>query len=365
MDVIFQCRLQIPKRKKSVKSLESLYWACPEVLQGKPFHPSSDIWSLAITALELYQGAPPFFHVKNGTDLLKAITSANSPIVARHRCWSSMSPAFSDFLFRCLCLDAGSRPSAASLLQHDFIRNSSDKLPHHIVDAAFYLKSSIPRIMLEFQPSTGALALYDADDHTQKATLALAKHRHLASLYQLVKDGAKAMDGLGLVEGFKTVSRIVGEDSGSKMLCQMNQELLERNVAEVLTHCGSRDSSPAKAKAAPAPRKPAPAVPVLQAAAAPRRTLAGKRKRGDGDFRDWRCDNCGCTRLQTARVRNTTCSQCYKYKLHHHFPRPQANWIFTDRVSADWRCEICGVSVYQTTNIVKKTRCHHCYKHYK
>lgn len=110
-------------------------WMAPESLQGAPATPSTDIWSLGITVLELAHGVPPHSEVKSFTDVIARICFSPPPnfVTSRknavlHQTKRTMkvtntmvSPAMSDFLKLCLQKDPTQRATVQQLLQHHFV----------------------------------------------------------------------------------------------------------------------------------------------------------------------------------------------------------------------------------------------------
>eukprot|EP00300_Choanocystis_sp_HF-7_P033367 c45698_g1_i1.p1 GENE.c45698_g1_i1~~c45698_g1_i1.p1 ORF type:complete len:355 (-),score=78.01 c45698_g1_i1:377-1441(-) len=94
----------------------SVYWMSPEVARGDLYAYDADIWSLGIFAIEMFQGQPPLFNLENDEAL--AVLRSNAPAPALPE---NISPEFKSFLCQCLDLEPRNRPSAAQLLQHDFI----------------------------------------------------------------------------------------------------------------------------------------------------------------------------------------------------------------------------------------------------
>lgn len=76
-----------------------------------------DIWSLAITSIELALGEPPNSHL-DPMQAVFVIPSAQPPALPVGDEWSDN---FRDFLAKCLQKDPKLRPSAAELLRHPFV----------------------------------------------------------------------------------------------------------------------------------------------------------------------------------------------------------------------------------------------------
>eukprot|EP01087_Luapelamoeba_hula_P024404 TRINITY_DN927_c0_g1_i1.p1 TRINITY_DN927_c0_g1~~TRINITY_DN927_c0_g1_i1.p1 ORF type:complete len:586 (-),score=139.11 TRINITY_DN927_c0_g1_i1:7-1764(-) len=92
-------------------------WMSPEVLNGDAYDFRVDVWSLAITAIEMAEGDPP--HIKE--PMMKAmlkICAGDPPKLQEPEKWSK---EFNNFLAYCLVKDPESRPSSTDLLSHPFI----------------------------------------------------------------------------------------------------------------------------------------------------------------------------------------------------------------------------------------------------
>jgi len=88
------------------------YWIAPEVLQQSRYDFKADIWSLAITAIELAEGSPPLgeLHYLRAVILIPKI---DPPTLREPHKWSK---DFNDFLKLCLNKDPTQRPTALQLL---------------------------------------------------------------------------------------------------------------------------------------------------------------------------------------------------------------------------------------------------------
>jgi len=100
------------------------YWMAPEVLQSTEYNGKADIWSLAITAIELAVGEPPHSNV-HPMRAIFMIPTSEPPTLPNPEKWSK---EFNDFLKVCLVKEPDKRPSAATLLKtHPFITKSKGK----------------------------------------------------------------------------------------------------------------------------------------------------------------------------------------------------------------------------------------------
>lgn len=101
-------------------------WMAPEVINGKQYDSSADIWSFGITALELAQGRAPRSREATHKALLQTVQEA-PPQLDRNGGPHRYSRAFQDIIARCLDKDPAARPSAEELLQTLFFRGAKRK----------------------------------------------------------------------------------------------------------------------------------------------------------------------------------------------------------------------------------------------
>ncbi|CBJ28178.1 protein serine/threonine kinase [Ectocarpus siliculosus] len=89
------------------------YWMAPEVIQEVPYNGQADIWSLAITCIEMVEGNPPLHNV-HPMRAIFMIPSKPSPTLSEPAKWSL---EFNDFVGRCLEKKPDDRPSSRAILR--------------------------------------------------------------------------------------------------------------------------------------------------------------------------------------------------------------------------------------------------------
>ena len=95
-----------------------LYMA-PELSRGDFYHCNIDIWSLGITALALFNGKPPLYGSKQEV-ILKKLRNNKIPSLDYRK---HVKDDMRDFVLACLDVNPKTRPSAATLLKHPFLKN--------------------------------------------------------------------------------------------------------------------------------------------------------------------------------------------------------------------------------------------------
>jgi serine/threonine protein kinase len=103
---------------KSVKGTP--YWMAPEVITATGHGKQADIWSVACTVIEMATGKPPWM-MQFGSQVAAMFHIAKSkgpPTLPEH-----LSPECKDFLYLCFNRNWKERPTAATLLQHAFLKD--------------------------------------------------------------------------------------------------------------------------------------------------------------------------------------------------------------------------------------------------
>ncbi|KAL0909581.1 hypothetical protein M5K25_020463 [Dendrobium thyrsiflorum] len=95
----------------------SVYWMAPEVVHPKKtYGHAADIWSLGCTVLEMLTREIPYPNVEWQHAFFK-IGRGDQPPIPSH-----LSKEAQDFIRQCVQVDPNSRPTAAQLLDHPFVR---------------------------------------------------------------------------------------------------------------------------------------------------------------------------------------------------------------------------------------------------
>eukprot|EP01091_Cochliopodium_minus_P011279 TRINITY_DN3154_c0_g1_i1.p1 TRINITY_DN3154_c0_g1~~TRINITY_DN3154_c0_g1_i1.p1 ORF type:complete len:675 (-),score=181.14 TRINITY_DN3154_c0_g1_i1:11-2035(-) len=107
---------------KSKETIGSPYWMAPEVCLGKTYDFKCDIWSLAITVIEMAETVPPKADLPP-LRAMKSVTNSPPPCLRDPHDWPT---EMNDFISKCLIVDPNKRSSATDLLNHNFTKNSKD-----------------------------------------------------------------------------------------------------------------------------------------------------------------------------------------------------------------------------------------------
>ncbi|XP_076723974.1 serine/threonine-protein kinase PAK 2-like isoform X1 [Callospermophilus lateralis] len=134
------CAHLTPEQNTCTGMLGTPYWMAPEMVLGKAYGPKIDIWSLGIMAIEMLEGEPPYMK-EDPTQALHLIANNGAPGLANPQ---KVSPAFLDFLNKCLEVEVDKRGSAKELLEHPFLNMAKPltSLTPHILAAKEVLQKN-------------------------------------------------------------------------------------------------------------------------------------------------------------------------------------------------------------------------------
>jgi len=94
------------------------YWMAPEVIRESHVGPSSDVWSLGISTIEMAEGRPPYSHL-NRLRAMFVIPTKQAPTLADPEKWS---PEMLNFVRSCCQKDPSRRQDSTTLSWHPFVK---------------------------------------------------------------------------------------------------------------------------------------------------------------------------------------------------------------------------------------------------
>ena len=118
-DFGFAVYLQENTQRKSV--VGTPFWMAPELIHGKGYGMAVDVWSAGITALEMAEGEPPFYH----DPPIKALLNIHTGPAPELKTPSQWSNKFRSFLRLVLEKDVSKRATVKELLMHPFMQEAS------------------------------------------------------------------------------------------------------------------------------------------------------------------------------------------------------------------------------------------------
>lgn len=95
------------------------WYIAPEMIEGRPYSKSVDIWSLGCTVIELATGKRPYHHLRPHIAMFRMTQDRMPPIP------KTTSPVLRNFLRTCWVWDPAQRPTPAHLKRHPFLANVS------------------------------------------------------------------------------------------------------------------------------------------------------------------------------------------------------------------------------------------------
>eukprot|EP01126_Amoeba_proteus_P049663 TRINITY_DN5820_c0_g1_i14.p1 TRINITY_DN5820_c0_g1~~TRINITY_DN5820_c0_g1_i14.p1 ORF type:complete len:606 (-),score=131.54 TRINITY_DN5820_c0_g1_i14:396-2213(-) len=115
-DFGFSAQLTTSRRKRTTAN-GTAYWMAPEVIQGKEYDTSADIWSLGILLMEMTEGIPPYMDLPELQALIQ-ISKYGVPALQNPENWSK---DLISFLSSCVMFKPSKRPSTKDLISHNLI----------------------------------------------------------------------------------------------------------------------------------------------------------------------------------------------------------------------------------------------------
>ncbi|EPQ29994.1 uncharacterized protein PFL1_02667 [Pseudozyma flocculosa PF-1] len=103
---------------KSNDAIGTPNWMAPEVIELKGVTTAADIWSLGCTIIELLTGKPPYYDMLAMSAMFRIVEDDCPPIPEK------CSPPLRDLLLQCFHKDPVQRPSAETLFEHQWVRQT-------------------------------------------------------------------------------------------------------------------------------------------------------------------------------------------------------------------------------------------------
>ena len=110
------------QRQKRNTVVGTPYWMAPELIRGQNYGTKVDIWSLGIMLIEMIEGEPPYMDFPPLRALFLITTKGIPPLKEEE----NLSPELIDFYSKCVDIRVDSRPDAATLLEHPFLKKACD-----------------------------------------------------------------------------------------------------------------------------------------------------------------------------------------------------------------------------------------------
>lgn len=122
----------------------SPFWMAPEMVGRRPHSTPVDIWSFAISLLELANKDPP--HRKSSIKCMFTFGTVGCPDPLNEP--AKWSPTFKDFLAQCLQVDPAQRATARQLLRHPFVlKTAAQKQMAHLINQIF-MQTAISQVVI-------------------------------------------------------------------------------------------------------------------------------------------------------------------------------------------------------------------------
>lgn len=118
----------------------SPFWMAPEMIQGKAHTYAVDIWSFAISLLEMANQRPPMIESAVKAMFTVATFTDSSELLVEPGRWSDV---FKDFLGKCLQADPSERATADVLLEHPFLQKADTRQNMESILRRIFLSNSL------------------------------------------------------------------------------------------------------------------------------------------------------------------------------------------------------------------------------
>lgn len=121
-------------------------YVAPEVIGGKKYTPSVDLWSTGVILYILLSGTPPFDAVDNEPLLFRMIMDGEYSLETPE--WKGISKEAKDLVKKLMCVDPKERLDAAAALNHPWMSTSAKDTGHQLAGAKGALKNYAAKMKL-------------------------------------------------------------------------------------------------------------------------------------------------------------------------------------------------------------------------
>ncbi|XP_038902973.1 STE20/SPS1-related proline-alanine-rich protein kinase isoform X2 [Benincasa hispida] len=206
-------------------------WMAPEVMEqlnGYDF--KADIWSFAITGLELAHGHAPFSKYPPMKVLM--MTLQNAPPGLDYERDKKFSKSFKQMIASCLVKDPSKRPSASKLLKHSFFKQarSNDYIARTLLEGLPVLGDRIKALKRKEEDMLAQKKMPDG----KKEELSQNEYKRGISGWNFNLDDLKAQ--ASLIQEFEESISEISEVGSSNSLCALDvqeKKLQGQNSSEI------------------------------------------------------------------------------------------------------------------------------------
>ncbi|XP_067934485.1 serine/threonine-protein kinase 10-like isoform X1 [Watersipora subatra] len=202
------------KNTKTVQRRSSFigtpYWMAPEVImcetsQDLTYDFKADIWSLGATLIELAEMEPPN-HEMHPMRVLMKIQKADPPKLLDQHVWSKK---FHNFLEKCLQKEPDKRLTAAQLLEHEFVKDCTDKRPIRELIAEFKAEVIEEEEKLNAEEELKAVKHYSSSEAGESMDEDAASS---SEVNESIDAALKELDSLSTKSSISTLSESAGSN---------------------------------------------------------------------------------------------------------------------------------------------------------
>eukprot|EP01127_Copromyxa_protea_P005796 TRINITY_DN15652_c0_g1_i1.p1 TRINITY_DN15652_c0_g1~~TRINITY_DN15652_c0_g1_i1.p1 ORF type:complete len:477 (-),score=75.13 TRINITY_DN15652_c0_g1_i1:56-1486(-) len=196
---------------KTLTVIGTPYWMAPEIIEVSGARPTSDIWSLGCTIIEMLTCHPPYYELTSMQALFSIVDDVHPPMP------SGLSPELSHFLLQCCFVkNPEKRATSRQLLEHEWF-------------------TQFPKRDINFEEIKNEILSFN--ENSTKAAKNPLKTRDTGRSLSTDRDRSAKTGSRGrkkTVEELVTIIRVVAEERDRELLenAALKQRLLEIKKAK-------------------------------------------------------------------------------------------------------------------------------------